>query len=154
MMTRAIFQAGLSWAMIAAKWDAFATAFDGFDVTRVATYGEADVGRIMEADGVIHSRAKIEGTIANAATLIALAAKYDSIEAYVARFPDYDSLWKDAHARFKHLGDLNCYYWLFRTGAPVPAFESWITRQKVDHPRVREMVLAGRADGTSTERLD
>ncbi|GAC1414972.1 MAG: hypothetical protein NVSMB5_03610 [Candidatus Velthaea sp.] len=151
-MTRAIFQAGLSWALIDARWEAFRSAFDGFDAALIAHYGEADVQRLMETEGVIHSRAKIEGTIANARTLIGLAAEHGSINAYVARFADYDALWKDAHKRFKHLGDLNCYYWLFRTGAPVPQFEQWMTRHTVDHPRVREMVFAGRADGTSTER--
>ncbi|GAC1402468.1 MAG: hypothetical protein NVSMB64_02380 [Candidatus Velthaea sp.] len=138
--------------MIAARWDIFRTAFDGFDIARVAEYGEADVERLMETEGVIHSRAKIEGTIENARTLIALAGEHGSIEAYIAQFDDYDALWKDARTRFKQLGDLTCYYWLFRTGAPVPRFEQWMTRHNVDHPRMREMVLAGRAAETSTER--
>jgi 3-methyladenine DNA glycosylase Tag len=151
IMTRAIFQAGLSWAIIADRWPAFRGAFDAFAVDRVAAYGEADVERLMETEGVLHSRSKIEGTIKNAQTLRTLAQAFGSIDAYVARFPDYDALFRDTRERFAYLGDLSCYYWLFRTGLPVPRFEEWMKRQAKDHPRMREMVLAGREAGTSTE---
>jgi hypothetical protein len=152
VLSRAIFQAGLSWAFMAARWERFLAAFDGFSVARVAAYGESDVERLMETDGIVHSRSKIEATIHNARTLQAIEREFGSVDAYVARFTDYDALWNDAKARFKFLGDLNCYYWLFRTGAPVPPFEQWMTRQEKDHPRMREMVERGRANGTSTER--
>ena len=150
-MSRAIFQAGLSWAMIDARWEAFGRAFDGFRVDVVAGYGEADVERIMEADGVIHARAKIAGTIANAQALRALAAAHGSIDGYARSFPDYAALSADAKQRFAFLGDLSCYYWLFRTGLPVPPFERWLEGQERDHPRMREMVEVGRREGTSSE---
>ena len=66
VMTRAIFQAGLSWALIDARWDAFRAAFEGFSVKVIATYGEGEIERLMEADGVVHSRSKIASTSANA----------------------------------------------------------------------------------------
>jgi hypothetical protein len=151
VLSRAIFQAGLSWAFMAQRWPQFLAAFDGFAVARVAAYGESDVERLMETDGIVHSRTKIEATIHNARALQEIEREFGSVAAYVARFAGYDALWADAKARFKFLGDLNCYYWLFRTGAPVPRFEQWMTRQEKDHPRMREMVERGRANGTSTE---
>jgi hypothetical protein len=105
----------------------------------------------MEADGVIHSLKKIEGTIANARTLQQLAAEFGSPEAYARSFASYDALYADAKQRFASLGDLSCYYWLFRTGLPVPPFERWMERQERDHPRMREMVLMGRSEGVSAE---
>jgi hypothetical protein len=137
--------------MIDARWEAFRTAFDGFRVEIVASYGDADVDRIMETDGVVHARAKIAGTIANARALRALIDEYGDIAAYVRRFPDYAALYADAKARFAFLGDLSCYYWLFRTGNPVPPFERWLARQDRDHPRMREMVELGRREGRSPE---
>jgi 3-methyladenine DNA glycosylase Tag len=151
VMSRAIFQAGLSWAFIDARWEAFRAAFDDFAVERVATYGEADVERLMETEGVVHSRGKIEGTIANARAFQALQAEFGSMSAYAQRFADYDALYADAKGRFAYLGDLSCYYWLFRTGLAVPPFERWLERQERDHPRMREMVERGRRDGTSAE---
>jgi hypothetical protein len=152
IISRAIFQAGLSWALIAARWDAFRTAFDDFRVDVVAHYGDGDVERVMGADGVVHARAKIAGTIANARALRALVAEHGSVAAYVGSFADYDALYADAKRRFAFLGDLSCYYWLFRTGLPVPPFERWMERQDRDHPRMREMVELGRREGTSSER--
>lgn len=151
VMTRAIFQAGLSWAMIDARWDAFRTAFENFNVTIVATYGEGEIERLMEADGVVHSRSKIAGTIANAKALKALVAEFGDVAKYVQSFPNYKALHADAKKRFAFLGDLNCYYWLFRTRLPVPPFERWMENQPSDHPRMREMVLMGRSEGRSSE---
>jgi hypothetical protein len=154
VMTRAIFQAGLSWAAIAARWDVFRTAFDGFDIVCVSHYGDFDIERLMATAGVIHSAKKIAATIDNAKTLIAIESDFGSIGAYAAGFTTYAELFADAHERFVFLGDLSCYYWLFRTGNPVPLLETWLAGQPKDHPRMREMVLAGRAAGASSERAD
>ena len=151
IMSRAIFQAGLSWAFIDSRWDAFRAAFDTFTVNLVALYGDGDIERLMETEGVVHSRAKIAGTIANARTLIALVAEFGDIPSYVRSFPSYDAVFADAKKRFAYLGDLSCYYWLFRMGLPVMRFEEWMTRQSSDHPRMREMVTLGRAENRSPE---
>ena len=58
------FQAGLSWAIILRKRDAFRKAFRNFDPEKVARFGEKDVIRLLENPGIIRSRAKIEATIA------------------------------------------------------------------------------------------
>jgi DNA-3-methyladenine glycosylase I len=60
------FQAGLSWAIILGKRDAFRKAFKDFDPAKVARFGEADVIRLLEDPGIVRSRAKIEATIAGA----------------------------------------------------------------------------------------
>jgi hypothetical protein len=151
VMTRAIFQAGLSWAFIESRWAAFRPAFDNFSIALVALYGEGEVERLMATDGVVHSRAKIAGTIENARTLQALAAEYGDIAAYAHSFPAYAALYADAKKRFAYLGDLSCYYWLFRMGLPVPPFERWMEGQDRDHPRMREMVMLGRSEGRSSE---
>ncbi len=135
-------QAGLSWAFIDARWHAYVAAFDGFDANKVAAYGAADVARLMQAADVIHSRSKIEATIRNARTLIELEREHGSIRAYHASFPTYDAARRDANKRFAFMGDMNTYYWRFRTGAAVPDVEQWMKTQERDHPRIREMVAA------------
>ncbi len=140
IVTRAIFQAGLSWAFIDARWERYVAEFDGFDAVKVAAYDDAAVARLMQAGDIVHSRAKIEGTIRNARTLIAIEREFGSVRAYQTSFASYDELRRDTAKRFAYLGDMNTYYWLFRTGAPVPAVETWMRTQAVDHPRLREMV--------------
>ncbi len=151
IMTRAVFAAGLSWSAIDVRWHAFVTAFSQFEIHAVAAYGDFDVERLMVTPGIIHSRKKIEGSVRNARTLLQLAGGFPSISAYVERFETYAQTLADVRERFAFVGDLSCYYWLFRTGQRVPPFERWIETQKADHPRMREMILAGREAGTSTE---
>jgi hypothetical protein len=142
VMSRAVFQAGLSWAFIDANWDAYVEAFDNFAAAVVAEYDDIAIDRLMTTAGIVHSRSKIEGTIRNARALIELEREFGSIAAYQSSFTEYDAARKDAQKRFAFLGDLSTYYWRFRTGATVPDFETWMTAQKSDHPRMREMVRA------------
>jgi hypothetical protein len=140
IMTRAVFQAGLSWAMIDLHWEDYQRAFDGFDVVKVAGYDDADVERLMRAGGVVHSRPKIAGTVRNARALLDLEREFGSIASYQQSFASYDALRRDTRKRFAYLGDLNTYYWVFRTGGAVPDLEEWMKGQERDHPRMREMV--------------
>jgi DNA-3-methyladenine glycosylase I len=60
------FQAGLSWSTILRKRDAFRKAFKNFDPKKVARFEEADVLRLLQDQGIVRSRAKIEATIGGA----------------------------------------------------------------------------------------
>ncbi len=60
------FQAGLSWITILRKREAFRKAFKNFDPRKVAKFGEADIQRLLQDQGIVRSRAKIEATIAGA----------------------------------------------------------------------------------------
>jgi DNA-3-methyladenine glycosylase I len=60
------FQSGLSWSTILRKRENFRAAFAGFEIARVAAFGEDDVARLMADAGIIRNRAKIEAAIANA----------------------------------------------------------------------------------------
>lgn len=142
-------QAGMSWAFIYARWDDYMAAFEGFDVAKVAAYGDIEIDRLMNAGGIVHSKSKIEGTIRNARTLIELEREHGSIAAYQASFPDYAAIRRDTKTRFAFVGDLSTYYWLFRTGAPVPDLENWMRTQDRDHPRMREMVTTAFRRATS-----
>lgn len=60
------FQAGLSWITILKRRDTFITAFDQFDPAIIATYGDNQIGRLMNDPGIIRNRMKILATIKNA----------------------------------------------------------------------------------------
>lgn len=151
VMTRAVFQAGLSWQTIAERWDAFREAFDHFDVERVARYSEVDVDRLMCDDGILKSSRKIRATIKNAQTMIELDKKHDGFQNYLRAFPSYAALAADLRRKFKFLGEMNVWYFLFRVREPVPRFDTWVTTIPGEHPRMREMVEKARTARTSTE---
>ncbi|MFI5906419.1 DNA-3-methyladenine glycosylase I [Dactylosporangium sp. NPDC051541] len=60
------FQSGLSWITILRKRPSFRAAFAGFEIEKVAAFGEADVDRLLADAGIVRNRAKIEAAIANA----------------------------------------------------------------------------------------
>ncbi|SDJ70440.1 DNA-3-methyladenine glycosylase I [Aliiruegeria lutimaris] len=60
------FQAGLSWITILKKRENFRSAFHGFDPELIATWGEAEVARLLQDSGIVRHRGKIEATIGNA----------------------------------------------------------------------------------------
>ncbi|MEM1073080.1 MAG: DNA-3-methyladenine glycosylase I [Pseudomonadota bacterium] len=60
------FQAGLSWLTILKKREAFRAAFKEFDPDVLATWGDADVERLLGNAGIIRHRGKIEATLHNA----------------------------------------------------------------------------------------
>ena len=151
IMTRAVFQAGVSWAQIARRWNAYPHAFAGFDVEAVAAFNDFDVERVLEEPGILRMRRKVTATIANARALSTLLAEYPSFHDYVASLPDYAARVKDVKKRFSFMGDMNVWYLLFRLGEPVPRFEEWVQTIPGDHPRMREMVERARAAGRSSE---
>ena len=60
------FQAGLSWAIILRKRDAFLEAFDGFDPDRMARYTAVRRRRLLADPGIVRNRQKIDAAIGNA----------------------------------------------------------------------------------------
>jgi DNA-3-methyladenine glycosylase I len=80
------FQAGLSWRTILAKRTAFERAFAGWDPARIATFGEADVARLLADPGIVRNRAKIAAAIRNAQAFLQLQAETGSFADHVWSF--------------------------------------------------------------------
>jgi len=59
-------QAGLSWLTILKKREAFRSAFDRFEIDRVAGYRARDRSRLMKDAGIIRNARKIDAAIENA----------------------------------------------------------------------------------------
>ena len=79
------FQAGLSWSTILRKRDGFRAAFRGFDPAVVASFGPADIERLMADASIVRNRAKIDATIGNAQVWLAIANELGSVDAYLER---------------------------------------------------------------------
>lgn len=152
VITRAVFQAGVSWAQIASRWDAYERAFEGFDPHLVAAYGDADLERIAAEPGVLRMRRKIAATVHNARALVDIERGHGGFAAYAKSFANYDDLQRDLRGRFSQIGEMSAWYVIFRCGLAVPRFEPWVATIKGEHPRMREMVERARAQGRSPER--
>lgn len=76
-------QAGLSWTTVLRKKDAFRAAFDGFEPTRVAMYGDTDVARLLGDKSIIRNRLKVRAAIENARRMVAIRAEFGSFAAWL-----------------------------------------------------------------------
>ena len=77
------FQSGLSWLTILRKRENFRKAFVEFDFTKVAHFDEADVERLLQNEGIVRHRGKIEATINNAKRALDMVDEFGSLAAYI-----------------------------------------------------------------------
>jgi len=73
------FQSGLSWLTILRKRPAFRSAFDGFAIEKVSSFGDSDVERLMGDASIVRNRAKITAAIENARVAAALDDGLDEL---------------------------------------------------------------------------
>ncbi|MFD2191101.1 DNA-3-methyladenine glycosylase I [Pistricoccus aurantiacus] len=76
-------QAGLSWLTVLKKREAFQAAFEGFEVARVAAYGEAERERLLNDAGIIRNRRKIDAAIHDARVVRELQEAFGSFKAWL-----------------------------------------------------------------------
>lgn len=85
------FQSGLSWLTILRKREGFRSAFEDWDVAKVAAYREPEVERLLADPGIVRHRGKIEATIANAAATLRLHEAGETLDDLLWAFaPDRD----------------------------------------------------------------
>ncbi|MBI2765046.1 MAG: DNA-3-methyladenine glycosylase I [Chloroflexi bacterium] len=120
VLTKAVFESGMSWRVIEAKWDGFRAAFRGFDPEAVANLSPDEVDALTADTRIIRNRRKIEATVHNAATMLALDAEFHGFQNYLQSQGEVISLLADMKKRFKFVGDFGAYYFLYVVGQPVP----------------------------------
>ena len=79
-------QCGLSWDLMLKKRAVFRQCFADFDYDRIAEFTETDVERILNTEGMLRSRRKIEAVINNARYFIKIRAEFGSFCDYIWAF--------------------------------------------------------------------
>jgi len=120
-----VFQAGISWRVIEAKWDGIRRAFKGFDPHEVEAFGPRQVNALLANDEVIRSRPKIEAVIDNAGTLLELDAEHHGFRRYLRARGDTAAVAADLQRQFRFIGPSGAYMFLYMVGEPVPPHEEW-----------------------------
>jgi DNA-3-methyladenine glycosylase I len=81
-------QAGLSWATILRKREAYRAAFADFDPAAVACFGARDVRRLLADAGIVRNRLKIESAIANARAFLDVQKEAGSFDRWIWSFAE------------------------------------------------------------------
>jgi DNA-3-methyladenine glycosylase I len=76
-------QAGLSWTTILKKKENFHRAFDGFHIAKVARYGDRQVQRLLNDEGIIRNRLKVAAAIHNANSILQLQKEFGSFRQWL-----------------------------------------------------------------------
>ena len=130
-------QAGLSWSTILRKRDGYREAFAGFDPERVARFDARKIERLMQFDGIVRNRLKIQAAINNARCFLQVQEEAGSFSDYSWSFvggrpivnrwsdmtqvpatsPESDAFSKDLRSRgFKFVGSTIIYAHMQATG--------------------------------------
>lgn len=126
VLTKAVFQSGISWKVVEAKWVGTREAFVGFDPEHVADLTPDEIDALVKDTRLIRNRAKIEATVQNAATMLDLDQSHKSFRRYLRSFPTYDELQRDLVKRFKFLGNMGAYFFLYVAKEDVPSHGDWM----------------------------
>ncbi|HWM93753.1 MAG TPA: DNA-3-methyladenine glycosylase I [Thermoanaerobaculia bacterium] len=76
-------QAGLSWITILRRREGYRRAFDGFDPEKIARYGERETAALLQDEGIIRNRAKIDAAVRNARAFLQVREETGSFDRFL-----------------------------------------------------------------------
>jgi DNA-3-methyladenine glycosylase I len=79
-------QAGLSWDTILRKRDSYRAAFDNFEPAKVARYTDKKIAKLLQNEGIIRNRLKINSAIYNARAFLEVQEEFGSFDKYIWGF--------------------------------------------------------------------
>src|SRR3546814_19624147 len=76
------------------KREGFRSAYDGFEVDKVARYGERERARLLADAGILRNRLKVDAAIENARRIVALRRDFGSFAGWIdAHHPQDKEAW-------------------------------------------------------------
>lgn len=125
VMSKAVFQSGMSWKVIEAKWATTREAFYDFDIKKVADLSPFDLEELANDTRVIRNRRKLEAIVSNAQKIITLDDEHGSFQNYLRSQAGFDATLATIRKDFKFMGPTGCYYFLYVVGEEVPSHEEF-----------------------------
>ena len=81
-------QAGLSWLTILKRRESFREAFDNFDLLKVAAYDDEKIQQLLQNEGIIRNRLKVNAAVANAKAFLEVVDKHGSFDKFIWSYVD------------------------------------------------------------------
>ena len=125
VMSKAVFQSGISWKVVEGKWDGTRQVFHDFDALAVASMTEAELAEAAQDTRIIRNRKKVEAIVDNARRMVELDEAHRGFRNYLRSHEDFDATVKDLRKNFRFMGEMGCFYFLYVVGEPVPEYEDW-----------------------------
>jgi DNA-3-methyladenine glycosylase I len=125
VMSKVVFQSGMSWKLIETKWPGIKEAFDNFDITKVADFDERDIERLSQDRRVIRNYKKLVAIASNARQILELDKQHGSFQKYIRSHADFDETLKAMRKDFKFMGPMGVYYFMHVIGEKVPQHKAF-----------------------------
>jgi 3-methyladenine DNA glycosylase Tag len=125
VMSKSIFQTGISWRVVENKWPGIKEAFSNFDPEVISKLSFSEIDKLTEDKRIIRNRRKIEAIVHNAQRILELDKKHSGFRNYLRSQSSFEELVKDLRKQFKFLGDMGAYYFLWVVSEEVPSYEEW-----------------------------
>ena len=125
VMSKAVFQPGMSWKVVEAKWPGTREAFREFDPEIVANFTPQDLDGLTQDKRVIRNRRKLDAVIQNASRMLELEESHGSFRGYLRSHGSFENTVSDLRKQFRFLGEAGAYHFLWVVGEAVPSYEEW-----------------------------
>lgn len=119
IMSKSVFQAGMSWKVIENKWASTKEAFHDFDIHTVADFHEKDIEDLTKDTRVIRNFRKLSAIVYNAQKILDLDQEHGSFQKYLRSHDDFDATLKAIRKDFKFMGPTGIYMFLYIIGEEV-----------------------------------
>ena len=118
LLSRKIFHAGFSKAVVDRRWSAFETSFLGFDPGRLVALDAAGRSAILNDSRLIRNRKKILAVLENAGQVQRLANTHGSFRAWLRGLHTlpYECRAEALCSIFHHVGAATAFWFLFEAG--------------------------------------
>ncbi len=154
VMSKSVFQSGISWRVVDSKWPGIREAMRQFDPQTIAAPGEKDLDDLARDSRMIRHRRKLAAIAYNARRMLELAAEHGSFQAYLRSHGSFEATGQALRKDFKYLGDSGIYHFLWAVGQEAPPYEEMVRGPPAEGPvtphAVRAMTIlipAGRGNG-------
>jgi 3-methyladenine DNA glycosylase Tag len=125
VMSKAVFQSGMSWKVVEAKWPGTREAFHDFNVAEVAAFDDQEIDALTQDTRVIRNYRKLNAIVSNAQKMRALDEEYDGFMNYLRAHGDFNATLTAIRRDFKFMGPTGIYYFLYVVGEKVPPHEEF-----------------------------
>ena len=151
VMTKSVFQSGISWKVVEAKWPGIRDAFREFDPEAIAQLSPADLDELVADSRVIRNRRKIEATVENARRMLQLEEQHEGFQSYLRSHSGFEQTAADLRKQFRFVGDIGAFHFLYVVGEDVPPLRGMVRLPRQDAPHYRRLRLSG-GGGLPVER--
>ena len=132
VMSKSVFQAGISWRVVESKWAGTQEVFRNFDPQTLVDLSPDEVDAMATDTRIIRNRRKIEAIIGNAGRMLDLEREHGGFQTYLrSHGGDFNALVKDLRKNFKFLGDMGAYHFLYVVGEQVPDHQEFMQARRV-----------------------